>query len=1283
MPMIAAAAASAISFVSSAAAAAGAALTGWLATPLVGILGEGGAIAFAGGALKMAATSLGSLALNAVLAPKVGTAGSPISFKADPSSPIRSVMGRYGTGGTQAHMRVWGRDGLMLSYLVMLSLGPIDGVEVFKANGNIVTFPNANGLAANVEPYKDKMWMTYKMGLPTDGALGPPPVGGTPAMEWDANCKTSGYAAAFWTMQNNSKKASYEGGPPKPTWVLRGQKLYDPRKDSTQTSIGGSGPHRMDDWRTWEFTENPHVHSYNFALGHFKKLTGGILDRTKKLGGIGAPPQALDLPTIVYAMNVADANGWKISGEWNTQDGKFQTMTGMLQAGGAVPVHVGAKIGFMVNAPKASVATITGDDILGNTNIKVMAARRDRFNLVYPRYISEANGWEYATAGAVTAAAYQAQDSGEERPKEITYNWVASAKQAAELAAYDLANTRETMKLAFHVKPYLVGLKIGDLVTVNSPERGLLNAPFIVTARPIDFMEGGVSLELRSETAGKHPWALGQAANPAPSPALSPVAPEPTTPDDMGWTVTPRPVDPDGTSQPVIGIEGEVPDGVGSVLFEYTTDPDDPAAWVTAYQGPPTTKKFEITGLYPLQQYWVGITYYSLTGVPSARLVKGPFTAPALYSEGEMVFPDGTSPIWNFDELSDLPVPPSSENQTQAYVAETGKLYSWNPDTNAWEPVVADATIEDGTLTNAKFVSGLRAAGLGSALPALPNSAWPEGAQFVLTTDGKTYTNNGGVWKTGVAAADIDGAIQAAQVAGVNAAAVIGQMVAEQLADSAVTSDKIASNAIVAGKIAAGAVVAGNIVAGAINTTHLAAGSVVASKMLVGDTSNMAPDSAIVDPDSWSFSASAVSIVTASPDSTSKNRFNVSQGTADVNVYGSWVPVEQNAEMFFSAVMGYGSGPIGGGSYVYLQTGQDDGSGNVSGLSSNAPTAVQNTTTRATFGQSIVVPNGHNVARLRFRRVTGGTATALFDSPIIRRRASGELIVDGAITTDKLAANSIVAGKVAAGAINASHIGAKAITTSKLAVGDYSNLVNDNFSDLASWSNTTSAVAYESGNSLDVGKTTWRWVTNRTGLGAFAFVGDTSSEHFSVEVGGAYHGTATVRMTAAAVGRHELYLMCYDASNAILPSGSLLIGRVNADGTAKTVTLSGIVTVPEGSVTGRLRMRVATNGSGVYTSGAYFRDLFARRAASGELIVDGSIIATKIATNAVTADKIVAGAVTAAKINVTNLAAINADLGIVTAGMLRSGTGGNRTEVDVNGVRVYVSGTLRAIMGQW
>jgi hypothetical protein len=575
-----------------------------------------------------------SAATTALMTPSVGRGGSPIAFKADPSAPISGVMGRFGVGGRQLHANVWGKDNLFLSFAVALSLGPIESVEGFTASGEAVTFPGAQGLAAATEPYINKMWQTYRLGLPTDAYLGPPTglSDGTPTMsEWTSAHTLPGFAQTFWTMKNNSKREGYQSGVPAPLWTLLGMKVYDPRLDSTYP--GGSGAQRRTDWSTWTYSANPYLHALAWVRGHHKLVAGGTIDLTKRLAGVGAPDAAIDFAAFVEGANVADANSWTISGEWTTADDKWQTLAAMLQAGGGVPISQGAQISCMVEAPRTSLMTVTGADIVGSVSLNVMASRRDRPNTVIPRVRLEAHKFEEVALGAVTSATYVTEDAEEKRVIETSYRFVGVAKQGAELAGYGLANTRETLKASIPCKPYLLGLRAGDAFTVTEPELGLSAQKFVVMRRSFDPSSSIVTLDVRSETDAKHAYALGQSADAPASPSLTAPDPVPTTPDTADWTVVARPVEASGVQQPGLIVTGPaVNENIGTVLIEYSTSGSGP--WVQAYSGPPTIATVDVNGLIGGTDYYVGVTYFSVRDVPSAQLVKGPYTAPGLTASG-------------------------------------------------------------------------------------------------------------------------------------------------------------------------------------------------------------------------------------------------------------------------------------------------------------------------------------------------------------------------------------------------------------------------------------------------------------------------------------------------------------------------------------------------------------------------------------------------------------------------------------------------------------------------
>ena len=67
-----------------------------------------------------------------------------------------------------------------------------------------------------------------------------------------------------------------------------------------------------------------------------------------------------------------------------------------------------------------------------------------------------------------------------------------------------------------------------------------------------------------------------------------------------------------------------------------------------------------------------------------------------------------------------------------------------------------------------------------------------------------------------------------------------GEVTAGKLAALAVVAGNIDANAVTAGNLAAGAVVAGNIAANAVTSSTIAAGAITARELLVADTSNMA-----------------------------------------------------------------------------------------------------------------------------------------------------------------------------------------------------------------------------------------------------------------------------------------------------------------------------------------------------------------------------------------------------------------------------------------------------------
>lgn len=593
-------------------------------------IGEGATIALAGAIVKTGAMMAVSVAAAALMRPNTPSSGTTLDFKPDPKAPVRGAMGYTALGGSKAFQATWGYNKVAMSLGVALSLGPIDAVPQFQADGAAVSFAGAQNEATGF--YAADMWQKTTLGLPGDAAL-LPPTGlkyGNPGLTgWGPQHAAPQVSFSFWTMvlaKNPEDRDIFTNGVPDPRWVGRWMKLWNPRRDSTYP--GGSGPQRRDDWRTWEWSENPYVHALAWYRGHFKLNLDGTIDRTKRIAGVGAPDAAIDIPAFVEGMNVADANEWTISGEWSSSDPKAQVAFAMLQAGGGQPINRGAQISVLVNMPRVSTYTYTKADLIGQAQIKPLTPRRDRKNTIIPRFKSEANNWEYVAAGEVTDEGYRAEDRGEPRSTEVEYIHVRSAKQAGQLAAYDLVTLREGLTVTLPSKVHLMHIHAGDCITVDEPELAMVGQKFIVMRTSTDYKSASVTLELRSETDAKHAFALGQTSKAPPSPSLSAVDPKYMPPPAAGdWTVTPKPPAPGGTSQPIIIIVGKVETAdVAAIIIEHGPGADGP--WTLAYSGVPSIDgRYEAKGLNPEVEYWVSIRYVAKNGATSDRLITGPYLA--------------------------------------------------------------------------------------------------------------------------------------------------------------------------------------------------------------------------------------------------------------------------------------------------------------------------------------------------------------------------------------------------------------------------------------------------------------------------------------------------------------------------------------------------------------------------------------------------------------------------------------------------------------------------------
>lgn len=302
---------------------------------------------------------------------------------------------------------------------------------------------------------------------------------------------------------------------------------------------------------------------------------------------------------------------------------------------------------------------------------------------------------------------------------------------------------------------------------------------------------------------------------------------------------------------------------------------------------------------------------------------------------------------------------------------------------------VTASKILDTSITLSKFATNLAPVENVSALPSSGNF---QGRVVLLTTDGKIYRYNSGAWTKAVDGADL------------------------------------VANSVTANSIAAATITANQIAAGTITGTQIAANSISTNRLLVSDLTNNAENP--------NFQQGNVGWGGANIVSDSTNAYN--GGTWVGRIETSSVSVLRN-NMFMAVTPGdelYG--------YANVKT-----NGAVTSVwaritfvnSANAEIANPTSATFTNLAAYTVLPVIATVpanavgARIEIVGACGSTAGRYIyvGAAGLLRRAGGNLIVDGAVTALKIAANTITAGQIAAGTISATEIASGAITADKIA----------------------------------------------------------------------------------------------------------------------------------------------------------------------------------------------------------------------------------------------------------
>ena len=434
----------------------------------------------------------------------------------------------FGEGPNKGHRvydNQYGNDNEFTHFVFVLSEAECEGLVGVNVNGEFKTLtalPVEDGEDARyaVDGYEANDAFIIRFYSGKNGQVADQELIDTanPAGRWNVNSRLTGMSYVSVRLRWDDDLFG-ETGVPDVEFILKGAKLYDFRKDSTN---GGSGSHRWDDRSTWEYSDNPVLIAYNGCRGI--EVGNG-----HRVFGLRMLADDFDNATLTAAANACDeavaldAGGtekrYRAFVIGNDEDVFRLFLTKCLNAMSGFTVPRSGRLGFVAGVAQTVVDTVTDKDLAhtGELFFDPKNGLADLVNRVHGQFRDPTQLYKPIDYPAIISTAAAAED-GQERGRSFDLTMITSPTQAQRCAKIRLLELRQQASAVATFGLNKIKWEAGDWITWNSD----LYEPktYRIAERRINAEDRTVTVVLDEITAPVYDWATSEegeiAAPPAP-----------------------------------------------------------------------------------------------------------------------------------------------------------------------------------------------------------------------------------------------------------------------------------------------------------------------------------------------------------------------------------------------------------------------------------------------------------------------------------------------------------------------------------------------------------------------------------------------------------------------------------------------------------------------------------------------------------------------------------------------------------------------------------------------
>jgi hypothetical protein len=398
--------------------------------------------------------------------------------------PRGAILGFYATAGYYSYFNTWAVDNKELQKVFVLGTGPHEGIDHIFANSQLRTPWPAGALTARGYPVNDYgglLWVKFHDGSDTQATEGELVSHGSELTPNRWTSATRGVGVSYALVEYIFNEDIFPNGEPSLLFGVKGLKCYDPRKDSTNGL--GSGAHRWGTNTTYEWTDNPAILLLNYQLGIW--VLGQLML------GEGIPISDFDMATYIAAANVCDEpvlkfdttteKRYRVGMEINAAQDHASVINDLLMSMAGTLVDSGGIISVFAGAPVVPFSvTVKDSHIMSKRDLEYtrFLPQEELFNQVWGTYVEPNQNWQGVSYGLRTSTSEVTAD-GEVLGTDLAFPMVFSATQAQRLAElfHRLSRRQKTARIV--LEPQFIVLEPGDWITWQSDMFGF-TAKFVV-----------------------------------------------------------------------------------------------------------------------------------------------------------------------------------------------------------------------------------------------------------------------------------------------------------------------------------------------------------------------------------------------------------------------------------------------------------------------------------------------------------------------------------------------------------------------------------------------------------------------------------------------------------------------------------------------------------------------------------------------------------------------------------------------------------------------------------